>query len=555
MTEPANGIEGLQSVEIYEQRLTEFLQLEFPKCPNKALEEMHRDSLSEVENESLEVLIPKIIRMYVDSSSAALSELSKAVMNRLSDLNSKFLVNSEEVAQHIHKIATRKNYGKKSKNQYEDTSKESLWCWELFDNKQPAFVLRERALIGTVVKSLDKLIQEMKKGTSKRLAECFSSYNKSIFSYNKFKEDESERKRKSTAEQMIKEQRVIENLEKKKYAEEQRLSEKRKIEEERKRKNEEISRKKEEEKKRMEEKKEDERKKKIEEERKKKEEEEEKKKKVESSVKHIDKYFSKDTSVKAKNNDTKTTQNPSPVKESVGNWEQIWSVKVNLEPRNNSFIYFTDSFLKPYYLGELRFKKYSNSLQKFANIDYEKDSEEEYEEMNGEDIESINEEDEEESESETEKEEIARFIVNDGYLSADEKPEGEEVPVLSVNFNLELQPMQIFQNNAEELKKLCGISILNEFFPIEIPIIPEKIHKEPKPPKMLVDEHVTSEVIQIALGKISKEEILSAVIAKYPLIPKASVYKIIKNNLLRRKEGKIQVYRIKEIPELAIMNN
>lgn len=538
MTEPANGIEGLQTVETYEQQLSEFLNIEFPKCPSKNLEDLHRDALNELESESIEVVIPKIIQIYVDSSSEPLSELSKNIMKKLTDLNTNFLLSSDEIAKFIHGIATRKNYGKKCNNQYEDVQKISLWCWELFVNKQPSFVLRERGLIGSVVKTLEKLIVEMKKESKKALAESFSRYNKSIFAYNKYKNDELEKKRKSANDQIVKE---MKNVEKRKNIEEQKLRT-----EEKKRKIEEISKRKEAEKQKIEEKKEEERRKKIEEEKKRKEDEE-KRKKEELPSKPINTYFLKSiSSSKPLQPEEKPVVN-SFLPDSTKSWDEIWSIKFKFSARKTSFIYFTDSFLKPYYLGEIRIRENASSLQKFSNIDYEKDSEEEYEEMNGEDINEINEEDEEESDSESENEEITNFIVKDGYLSADEWVEDEEIQVLSVNLNAEILPMQVFQCKSEEFLKFQAFSMGNEEFPIEIPAVEVKtLVKEQKTPKMQVDASITCEIIQMAVGKNSKEEIVNAAIAKFPLIAKASVHKIIKTNLLRQKEGKIQVYRVKE---------
>ena len=106
--------------------------------------------------------------------------------------------------------------------------------------------------------------------------------------------------------------------------------------------------------------------------------------------------------------------------------------------------------------------------------------------------------------------------------------------------------MQIFNFEAKELQAFSCFSIIDEKIPITIPELPGIIIKDPKPPKMVIDDNITCEIINIALGKNSKDEIVSAVITKYPLIAKASIYKIIKSNLVKKKEGKINTYRKKE---------
>ena len=235
-----------------------------------------------------------------------------------------------------------------------------------------------------------------------------------------------------------------------------------------------------------------------------------------------------------------------PINSKIEDWSLVWNEKIEVVIRKNSFIYITDSFLKPFYAGELKVKPDFSPFYKFPNVDYDKDSEEEYEELHGEDINSVNDESEEESETESENEEINKFIVNDGYLSADERAEDEEIPNLSTNLNLEIQPMQLFLRDSKELLNFSAFSIVNQQIPIEIPKAPEKVEKEPKAAKMVVNENIEQEIISIALGKNSKDEIVQAAKSLFPLISKASVYKIIKTKLFKQKNGKIKIYKMKE---------
>jgi hypothetical protein len=540
MIQPANAIEGLESIETYKAELLRILEQGLPKYSNSFLERLYKDSIEDIDNESIEILVPKIIPYLIDSSPESLSNLSKKIMNHLSSINSKFLVNSEDLAKLIHLVASRKNYGTKNKDQYEDCDLAALWCWELFEHKQPPFILKERALIGGLVRSLDKLVKEMAKPNSKTLAECFSMYNKNIFSYNKFKQDELEKKRKKNLDNELKQKKMLEIQEKKKLIEEQKTQEKKIFEEkrleEKKKRVEEINKKKEEDRKKAEYRK-------IEEERKKKEEEE-KRKKEENCIKPIHIYFTK-KNVPSNVILTETINYSKPLgsTDAVYDWNEIFSTKVAVIERKKSFIYFTDSVLKPYYSVELKPKQAKGALDQYPNIDYEKDSEEEYEELNGEDINSFNDEEEEEDEeSDSEKEEINKFIVNDGYLSPDEKPEDEEIGLYPININNEILPMQIFEYGSDKLTELKAFSIIDEIFPIQITSNIVKPLKEIQKPKSVIDDEIIKEIIQIGIGKFSKKDIIKAILDKYPTISKKSVENVIKSNLQKKKEGKIKVY-------------
>ena len=103
-------------------------------------------------------------------------------------------------------------------------------------------------MIGLVVKSLDKLISEIKKGNSTRLAEVFSNYNKNRAAYNLIKKEQSDRKRKAEEDE-TKKQKILEIQQKKKFSDEEKMLEKQKKKLEEKTRKEEINKKKEEEKK------------------------------------------------------------------------------------------------------------------------------------------------------------------------------------------------------------------------------------------------------------------------------------------------------------------
>ena len=82
-------------------------------------------------------------------------------------------------------------------------------------------------MIGLVVKSLDKLISEIKKGNSTRLAEVFSNYNKNRAAYNLIKKEQSDRKRKAEEDE-TKKQKILEIQQKKKFSDEEKMLEKQK---------------------------------------------------------------------------------------------------------------------------------------------------------------------------------------------------------------------------------------------------------------------------------------------------------------------------------------
>lgn len=525
MTEPANQIEGILPLQSYEDRLKILIEGIFPHYSNTKLEDLHKEALNSIESEDIQNLLPDLISVYVDSSNLTLSELSRSILNKLTAINNKILISSDDISANIHKIATRKNYGRKSKNQYEDKEATCLWCWELFQHKQPGFILRERTLIGNVVKVLDKLIQEMKKESPKLISELFSNYNKNFFCYENYKSEQNEKKRKRNEEIEGRSKRTQEKLEKKRAEDE---AKKVKIEEERRKKAEENLKKKDEEKKKAEERRKIEEDKRKAKEEKRKEEEEKKKeievKKKEENIPKINNYFTK-----AKEVHKNVDKIPGEI--------FVGSSPVPTICRQNVFIYFADSHLKPYFTGPVQAKVTQSMLTKFTHIDYNIDSEEEYEELNGEDLESNDSEEEEESESSSEIETFKKFIVDDGHLSEEEKLENEEIAITSVWMNNEIKPMSLLLPDDSLLLSLKAITITSEELPIILPEKPVKVFKEPKPAKTPIDEIISKEIIQIALGKFSKDEILSAVIQKFPNISKAAVKNLVKVKLTKQKTG------------------
>ena len=557
MTETANQIEGLQSIDHYENELKNILPLEFPNYSNTKLDELHKNALVSAENEDIRSLIPDIISVFIDSSLDTLSELSRKIMNKLTELNSNFLFGSDEIATIIHKISKRKNYGKKSKNLYEDRESVYLLCWELFEYKQPLFIIRERTLIGAVVKTLDKLINEMNKEIPKSLFELFANYNKACFAYKKFKEEQNEGKRKKQDKYEVKEKKEQER--------------KAKIEEEKKRKNEELLKKKEEDKRKKELEK-----KRIEDERKRVEEEkkkakEDKKREEELKRKEIEmKKESEKKKVESVNIASFFQKNSSKPEEKIIVPELNTKIPPSIS-RQNIFIFFADSHLKPYYSGKIEPALINPGVKsmftKFDTIDYNIDSEEEYEENNGEDIHSGDsaEEEDEDDLSQSELEKLNEFVVADGHLSAEEKEPNDEIKdtdnqenaenlvnqEIANNYlwmNTELKEMTILENDDLLLESCRAISISNELIPIKIPEKPIKVVKEPKPPKMVITDIIEKEILIIAQGKQNLEEIIKAVKEKYSLVSKAAVKNLIKEKMIKRKDG-LRNYVLKDIVE------
>jgi hypothetical protein len=544
MTETANQIEGLQPTTFYENELKTLLSQNFPHYSNTKLEDLHRNSLTNAEQEVTSVEIPNLISVLIDSSSETLSQLSKRIMEKLPEFHSSFLFTSEEIASIIHKISVRKNYGRRSKNIYEDKEPVFLFCWELFEYKQPGFILRERTLVGNLVKSLDKLILEMAKESPKGLQDLFSAYNKANYAFNKFKTEQTENKRKKQETSEEKERRAQEKI-LKKVEKIKKLEEISRIKEENNKKKEEDKKRIEDEKRKIEEerKKNDEEKKKAKEEKKreedlkKKEQDPKKKSENQSSSLTIDMLFQRTSSKPAEkslSSETKGEVSSSPC-----------------ISRQNIFIYFSDSHLKPYFTGkaESNLQKESRSIfSKFESIDYNKDSEEEYEENNGEDLHSRDSDEEEESFSSSELENFKKFIVDDGHLSEEEKLENEEVAINSLWMNTELKEMKILENNDFLLENCRVQSITSEKIPIKVPEKICKIVKEVKPQKILVTENNQKEILEIAEGKFNKDEIIAAVVLKYPNISKAGVKNLIKEKMFKRKDGP-RVYSVKRETE------
>ena len=540
MTEPANQIEGILPLQSYEERLKELIEEAFPHYSNTKLDDLHKEALSSIESEDIQSLLPDLISLYVDSSNLTLSELSRSILNQLTAISNKILISSDDISANIHKIATRKNYGRKSKNQYEDKETACMWCWELFKHKQPGFILRERTLKGNVVKVLDKLIQEMKKESPRLLSELFSNYNKNFFSYENYKSEQDDKKRKRNEEVEARNKRTQEKLEKKKAEDEAKLL---KVLEERKKKADEIFKKVEEDMKRAEEKRKVEEDRKRAKEEKRREEEEKKReievKKKEENIPKINNYFTKAKDVH------KNTEKVAGSEIVVGS---------SLVPgicRQNVFVYFADSHLKPYFTGPVQPKITQSMTTKFTHIDYNIDSEEEYEELNGEDLESNDSVEEEESESSSEIETFKKFIVDDGHLSEEEKLENEEIAITSVWMNNEIRPMSLHLPEDPLLLSLKATSLTSEELPIPLPEKPIKVLKEPKPAKTPIDDTISKEIIQVALGKFSKDEILSAAIQKFPNISKAAVKNLVKLKLTKQKTGP-KNYVLKPDPEPSL---
>lgn len=115
--------------------------------------------------------------------------------------------------------------------------------------------------------------------------------------------------------------------------------------------------------------------------------------------------------------------------------------------------------------------------------------------------------------------------------------------------------MKIITLNSPDssvLTSLKAFNVQNNPFPIIFSIEKTPI-PIPKPPKMTVDD-VIEDFKYIAVGKISKKEIVAAVIEKYPDITKLSISKKIDEIMIRTRVGteKAKKYHLKSALENVI---
>lgn len=454
----------------------------------------------------------------------------------------------------------------KKKNVFEDKDRVCMWCWELDDFPQHKEVLKERKMLGKIVKSLYKLAIEVQKEDFDEVSvsNLFDLYNKTAKSYEKFKEEQTARKRKREEEEMNKSQKKAkleeDKLLKKKLKEEEKLAKKQKAEEEKL-----LKKQKAEEEKLL-------KKQMIEEEKnakqlQKQQQEEAKKSKkmisqdsqkqtpVKSGIKPITHFFNfSHTPSSASSTPTTVRSSPdkkplfdklekciipssfqyctsySPPAGSLSDWIKKWSSEIKVIPSHSTFIFIHDSILNPYFTGKASQKVVRrNPFVQYPDVNYDIDSEEEYEEMNGEDL--GEEEEDTSEESLTEEEEEDKWVVPDGYFSASELEEGEEAPQpFVISLNNEPKPMRILKQ--EELKRFAGFSMKGNL-PIEC-IILETPVPLPKPPKKNIDNYV-EDLIRCAEGKNSKKQIIEAFKEIHPDISKNAVENKISEVLVRVK--------------------
>jgi len=481
-------------LEEFKSRLSDLLSSELPSFPNTQLNTLFEEGLEELKtSNSLKEGMKKLLYKNIDSSNKSLSELivdaKKVLWENLPDL----CISTEEIQAIITQTAHRKQLGliDKKKDLYENKDPEHLWIWELEDFPQPKEVIKERVLIGKVVRPLFKLITELQKENFKEqeASKHYSAYIQAEKALEKLKNDQVARKRKRI------------ELEEEKQLKKAKLEEKRikKQEEEKKKEQEKENKRKEKEAKRLEEKKTD--------------------------IKPISWFVTKQSVSDAKDTPNKgifkQLEKPltpqsfqqlefTPKEGDLESWVVKWKGELKILPsKKESFIYIHDSALKPYYSGPNKSFHHRNPFKVFEEVNYERDSEEEYEELFGEDL---GQESDLSSDEFSSEEDEATFVVPDNYFSSDEI-EDEDVQVFKYEAP-KIQPLKIHNETSPDLLELKGFNIEGQTFPI---VLIKKVTL-----KKSIDDHL-EELKEIGQGKQSKKEILSEFLAVHSDLSKAAV--------------------------------